>query len=241
MSRKKPAIWLFIALVLSAAIPVLLLGGWMAYITADQQRSYARRAATEALTQAARRIESEIAREMQVANALANSIAIDHGNGRFLSGGGPAGCRPPALGNRGTDEANREQVLNVLRPLGEPLEPVSDTDSFNAALRSRKPILGGLGVSSPSSASGWWPCVFPEFIERVKSVTCSRSACCPIRSVRSWRTGLPRRVGRDSRRCKGTNRRPHARQGTRERERQDACRSGSYRPWQIPLLARQDG
>ncbi len=43
MSGKKQAIWLFMALVLSAAIPVLLLGGWMAYITADQQRSYARR------------------------------------------------------------------------------------------------------------------------------------------------------------------------------------------------------
>ena len=49
--RSKEAVWLFTALVLTAAIPVLLLGGWMAYITADQERSYARKAATEALTQ----------------------------------------------------------------------------------------------------------------------------------------------------------------------------------------------
>ena len=150
MSRKKPAIWLFIALVLSAAIPVLLLGGWMAYITADQQRSYARRAATEALTQAAHRIESEIAREMQVANALANSIAIDHGNlNDFYQEAARLVADRPLWETAALTKPNREQVLNVLRPLGEPLEPVSDTDSFNAALRSRKPILGGLGVYQP--------------------------------------------------------------------------------------------
>ena len=150
MSGKKPAIWLFIALVLSAAIPVLLLGGWMAYITADQQRSYARRAATEALTQAAHRIESEIAREMQVANALANSIAIDHGNlNDFYQEAARLVADRPLWETAALTKPNREQVLNVLRPLGEPLEPVSDTDSFNAALRSRKPILGGLGVYQP--------------------------------------------------------------------------------------------
>ena len=51
--RRNEAVWLFTALVLTAAIPVLLLGGWMAYITADQERSYARKVATEALTQVA--------------------------------------------------------------------------------------------------------------------------------------------------------------------------------------------
>ena len=40
---------------------------------------------------------------------------------------------------------DREQVLNVLRPLGTPLGPVTDTESFNAVLRTRKPVLGGLG------------------------------------------------------------------------------------------------
>ena len=40
---------------------------------------------------------------------------------------------------------DRQQVLNVLRPLGAPLGPVTDTESFNAVLRTRKPVLGGLG------------------------------------------------------------------------------------------------
>ena len=33
----------------------------------------------------------------------------------------------------------------MLRPLGAPLGPVTDTESFNAVLRTRKPVLGGLG------------------------------------------------------------------------------------------------
>ena len=78
--RRKEAVWLFTALVLTAAIPVLLLGGWMAYITADQERSYARKAATEALTQVAHRIEGELCRELQVAETLASSAALDQGN-----------------------------------------------------------------------------------------------------------------------------------------------------------------
>ena len=86
--RSKEAVWLFTALVLTAAIPVLLLGGWMAYITADQERSYARKAATEALTQVAHRIEGEISREMQVAETLASSAALDRRElERFLSRG----------------------------------------------------------------------------------------------------------------------------------------------------------
>lgn len=151
MSGKNQTIWLFIALVLSAAIPVLLLGGWMAYITADQQRSYARRTATEALTQAAHRIESEISREMQVANALANSTALDHGNlDDFYQEATRLVADRPLWETASLTKPDQEQVMNVLRPLGEPLEPVSDIDSFNAVLRARKPILGGLGPYQPA-------------------------------------------------------------------------------------------
>ena len=142
MTGTKPASWLFIALVLSAAIPVLLLGGWIAYNTADQQRSYARRAATEALTQAAHRIESEISREIQVANALANSIALDHGHlNDFYREATRLVADRPLWETASLTKPDREQVLNVLRPLGEPLDPVSDIDRFNAVLRARKRIL----------------------------------------------------------------------------------------------------
>jgi two-component system, NarL family, sensor histidine kinase UhpB len=144
--RAKEAIWLFTALVLTAAIPVLLLGGWMAYITADQERSYARKAATEALTQVAHRIEGEIFREMQVAETLAISAALDQGNlSDFYREATRIVAARPLWETAALTKPDREQVLNVLRPLGAPLGPVTDSESFNAVLRTRKPVLGGLG------------------------------------------------------------------------------------------------
>ena len=144
--RPKEGVWLFTALVLTAAIPVLLLGGWMAYITADQERSYAREAATEALTQVAHRIEGEISRELQVAETLAGSAALDQGNLRdfYLEATRIVAARP-LWETAALTKPDQEQVLNVLRPLGAPLGPVTDTESFNAVLRTRKPVLGGLG------------------------------------------------------------------------------------------------
>ncbi|MGY3608399.1 MULTISPECIES: sensor histidine kinase [unclassified Bradyrhizobium] len=147
----KQAVWLFIALALSAAIPVLLLGGWMAYITADQERSYARQAATEALTQVAHQIEGEISREMLVAKTLANSTALDRGNlNDFYQEATRLVADRPLWETASLTKPDLEQVLNVLRPLGEPLGPVTDTDSFNAVLRARKPVLGGLGAFQPA-------------------------------------------------------------------------------------------
>jgi signal transduction histidine kinase len=144
--RSKEAAWLFTALVLTAAIPVLLLGGWMAYITADQDRSYARKAATEALTQVAHRIESEISHEIQVAETLASSAALDDGNlSDFYREAKRIVAARPLWETAFLTKPDRQEVLNVLRPLGAPLGPVTDTESFNAVLRTRKPVLGGLG------------------------------------------------------------------------------------------------
>ncbi|ANW04163.1 ATP-binding protein [Bradyrhizobium icense] len=144
--RSKEAVWLFIALVLTAAIPVLLLGGWMAYITADQERSYARKAATEALTQVAHRIEGEISHEIQVAETLASSAALDDGNlTDFYREAKRIVAARPLWETAFLTKPDREQVLNVLRPLGTSLGPVTDADSFDAVLRTRKPALGGLG------------------------------------------------------------------------------------------------
>ncbi len=144
--RPREGVWLFAALVLTAAIPVLLLGGWMAYITADQERSYARKAATEALTQVAHRIEGEISHELQVAEALASSAALDQGNLRdfYIEATRIVAARP-LWETAALTKPDQEQVLNVLRPLGAPLGPVKDIESFNAVVRTQKPVLGGLG------------------------------------------------------------------------------------------------
>jgi hypothetical protein len=125
-----------------AAILVLLLGG-MAYITADQERSYARKEATEALNQVAHRIRGEISRERQVADTLASSTALDHDNlNDFYREATRIVVDRSLWETAALTKPDQEQVLNVLRPLGEPLGPVTDTETFNAVLRTTKASLG---------------------------------------------------------------------------------------------------
>ena len=96
----------------------------MAYITADQDRSYARKAATEALTQVAHRIEGEISHEIQVAETLASSAALDDGNlSDFYREAKRIVAARPLWETAFLTKPDREQVLNVLRPLGRRLGP----------------------------------------------------------------------------------------------------------------------
>ena len=83
---------------------------------------------------------------MQVAETLASSAALDQGNLRdfYLEATRIVAARP-LWETAALTKPDQEQVLNVLRPLGAPLGPVTDTESFNAVLRTRKPVLGGLG------------------------------------------------------------------------------------------------
>ena len=38
-----------------------------------------------------------------------------------------------------------KQILNILRPLNEPLGPIPDRESFEEAVRTRKAVIGGIG------------------------------------------------------------------------------------------------
>ena len=133
----------------------------MAYITADQERSYARKAATEALTQVAHRIEGEISREMQVAETLASSAALDHGNlSDFYREATRIVAARPLWETAALTKPDQEQVLNVLRPLGAPLGPVTDSRKLQ-----RRPAHAKAGPrrtwvrTRPRSANSWCPCV----------------------------------------------------------------------------------
>ena len=83
---------------------------------------------------------------MQVAETLASSAALDDGNlSDFYREATRIVAARPLWETAALTKPDQEQVLNVLRPLGAPLGPVTDTESFNAVLRTRKPVLGGLG------------------------------------------------------------------------------------------------
>jgi signal transduction histidine kinase len=135
-----------LALLMAAIIPVLLFGGWVAYMLADSQRAEARRTAFETVRHVAERVSSEMAAQLQVAEALAASSSLDQ----------------PALAMF-YDEAERikdvrplwetieladplgVQIVNLLRPFGTPLGPTADRESFDEVIRTKHPAIGGIG------------------------------------------------------------------------------------------------
>ena len=227
--RSKEGVWLFTALVLTAAIPVLLLGGWMAYITADQERSYARKAATEALTQVAHRIEGEISREMQVAETLASSAALDDGNlGDFYREATRIVAARPLWETAALTKPDQEQVLNVLRPLGAPLGPVTDTESFNAVLRTRKPVLGGLGPYQAAIGKQLVSLRVPVIRDGELRYILTIGLLPDQIGTILGQAGLPAGWAGTVIDAKEEDRRAHARHEDRPCGRENTCRAGSH-------------
>lgn len=140
--RQRPLISVLIA----AAIPVLLLGAWVGYRSAARERAAAL-AATNAVThRVANQIVAELSTQVQVAEALSLSTALD---GPDL----PAFYREatrlkqtrPLWHTIELNDLSGVQMLNLLRPLGTPLGQTVDKDSFDEVSRTRLPTVGGIG------------------------------------------------------------------------------------------------
>lgn len=144
---------LFISLALAATIPVLLFGGWVAYLTADQQRASTRRAAEETVSRVARRLEAELLQEVDVAETLALSEALETPDlARFYEEAKRVTAARPLWETVTVADRSGQQILNVLRPFGDRLDEVADHASFEKVLRSLKPVIGGIGPPGSLSA-----------------------------------------------------------------------------------------
>ncbi|MCB5177334.1 sensor histidine kinase [Microvirga lenta] len=143
---------LIVSHILAAAIPVLLFGGWMAYLTADQERTEARRAAQATVARVAERVSESLSKELEVAEALAGTTALDgtdletfYEEAQRLTAARPLWETVSLIRPDGT------QVLNILRPLGEPLGPTPDQESFDEIVQGAQSAIGGIGPVGPLS------------------------------------------------------------------------------------------
>ena len=57
----------------AAAIPVILFAGWVAYLTAAEERATARRTAYEAVERVTERVAAELSKQLQAVETLATS------------------------------------------------------------------------------------------------------------------------------------------------------------------------
>ncbi|MFC4174760.1 ATP-binding protein [Microvirga sp. GCM10011540] len=143
---------LIVSLILAAAIPVLLFGGWMAYLTADQERTEARRAAQATVARVAEQVSASIAKELEVAEALAGTSALDGTNlEMFYEEAQRLTAARPLWETVSLIRPDGTQVLNILRPLGEPLGLTPDQESFDEIIKGAPFAIGGIGPVGPLS------------------------------------------------------------------------------------------
>lgn len=137
---------------MAAAIPVLLFGGWVAYLTASHERTNARTAAFEALDRVSTRLQSEILRQLEVVKALAGSASLDEPNlSMFHLEATRLRDSHPLWETVELTDPTGAQVVNILRPFGQQLGPTADLDSFRKVVERGTSVVGGLGPLGPVS------------------------------------------------------------------------------------------
>lgn len=135
-----------LSLLLAAFIPLLLFGGWVTYLMADSERTEARSAAWETVKHVGERIASEITSQLQVAETLAASTSLDRASleGFYIEAQRVRAAHPLWATVELTDPTGM-QVMNLLRPLGAPLGPTADRESFDQVVKTRQSAVGGIG------------------------------------------------------------------------------------------------
>jgi two-component system, NarL family, sensor histidine kinase UhpB len=136
----------FVALAFAAAIPVLLLSGWVATLMAQQQRDLTRDAAVASATRVAERVASDIAAQIAVLQAEAASASLDRPDlASFYAEAERLRQAHPLWDTVELSNPDGVQVVNLLRTLDKELGPTADRKSFDAVVRTKLPVVGGIG------------------------------------------------------------------------------------------------
>jgi two-component system sensor histidine kinase UhpB len=136
----------FVALAFAAAIPVLLLSGWVATLMAQQQRDLTRDAAVASATRVAERVASDIAAQIAVLQAEAASASLDRPDlAAFYAEAERLRQAHPLWDTVELSNPDGVQVVNLLRTLDKELGPTADRKSFDAVVRTKRPVVGGIG------------------------------------------------------------------------------------------------
>lgn len=136
----------FVALAVAAAIPVLLLSGWVATLMAQQQRDLSRNAAVASATRVAERVASDIAAQVAVLQAEAASATLDKPDlATFYAEAERLKRAHPLWETVELATPDGAQVVNLLRSLDDVLGPTADRKSFDAVVATRHAVVGGIG------------------------------------------------------------------------------------------------
>lgn len=142
----------FVALAFAAAIPLLLLSGWMATLMAQQQRDQTRNAAVASASRVAERVSSDIASQMAALGAQAASASLDRPDlAAFYAEATRLKSAHPLWETVELTTPSGGQIVNLLRSLDTELGPTADRRSFDALIETKRPVVGGIGPVGPIS------------------------------------------------------------------------------------------
>ncbi|QEE39172.1 MULTISPECIES: ATP-binding protein [unclassified Methylobacterium] len=142
----------FTALAFAAAIPLLLLSGWVATLMAQQQRDLTRGAAVASATRVAERVASDIAAQIGVLEAEAASATLDKPDlAAFYAEAERLKRARPLWETVELARPDGVQIVNLLRSLDDELGPTADRRSFDAVVGTHRPVVGGIGPVGPVS------------------------------------------------------------------------------------------
>ena len=150
------------SLLLAVTIPILLFAGWIAYVSAQQESDNARQTAFKTVERVAERVAAKLNAEVQVLEALAASTTLDAStlDASTLDGPDlPAFYREaerikalrPLWHTVELAAPSGTQLVNLLRPMGDPLAATADRDSFDKVVQTRETVVGGIGPIGPIS------------------------------------------------------------------------------------------
>lgn len=141
-----------VLLMMAAAIPVLVFAGWVAFLNARQDRSAARLMAFETLDRVATRVTSELGKQIELAETLAASAALDQPDLQmFYREAKRLKDARPLWETIELVDTEGHQVLNLLRPMGAELGATADRENFNKVLQTHRAAIGGIGPLGPIS------------------------------------------------------------------------------------------
>ena len=141
-----------VLLVMAAAIPLVLFGGWVVFLNARQERTDSRLAALETLDRVVTRLSSDLQLQVQIAETLAASATLDKPDldSFYIEALRVKETRPLWETIELVDPKGK-QVLNLLRPIGADLGATADRENFERILTTRKAAIGGIGPLGPIS------------------------------------------------------------------------------------------
>ncbi len=142
----------WVQLIAAAMLPLLLFGSWVAYVDADRARVSARQFASDTAWRVAKGVSAELSGQMQVLQALATSTSLDQNDlWTFREELERTRDLHPLWFTVELSAPSGVQILNLLRPAGQTLGPTADRDSFDRIIRTKRPVVGGIGPVGPIS------------------------------------------------------------------------------------------